>query len=263
MIPFLKRREHISDADLSAYIDGELTAPEAARVLTHLQRCADCGAILEGLRSVASMLAALPAEAPSRSFILSPAQAGIETRRQTPRRFAVPAFAPAVAMTIFVALLAVDLLPSSGSSDDEVATDRSVFSTNREAVKESAGAGALADSAAPAPAVPAPATGAFAPTPAAEPQTAPARSLAPEAPGTGTGNVAPPAEPTMPTLQRLEPVPTPAPAGEAADTIADAESDSDASISLLRLLQIGAALAFVVSLVAVIVTRSPGRRTAS
>ncbi|HEY3585996.1 MAG TPA: zf-HC2 domain-containing protein [Myxococcaceae bacterium] len=54
--------------DLTAYLDGELSVVEAARVRTHLSSCADCRATEALLRRTVTQLAALPAFEPSVSL---------------------------------------------------------------------------------------------------------------------------------------------------------------------------------------------------
>ena len=51
--------------ELTAYLDGELSVVEAARVRTHLASCADCRATEALLRRAVTELAALPAFEPS------------------------------------------------------------------------------------------------------------------------------------------------------------------------------------------------------
>ena len=51
--------------DLTAYLDGELSVVEAARVRTHLASCADCRATEALLRRTVTELATLPAFEPS------------------------------------------------------------------------------------------------------------------------------------------------------------------------------------------------------
>src|SRR5215469_11049168 len=51
--------------ELTAYLDGELSVVEAARVRTHLASCADCRATEALLRRTMTELAALPAFEPS------------------------------------------------------------------------------------------------------------------------------------------------------------------------------------------------------
>ena len=60
--------EHIADQILSASIDDQLTLEEAREANAHLQTCAACRARLDELRSVVSLLGALPALEPPRDF---------------------------------------------------------------------------------------------------------------------------------------------------------------------------------------------------
>ncbi len=141
------RRSDHPEEQLSAYLDGELNARQASAVERHLAGCVACSALLEDLRSAKSMLAAMPRETPRRSFVLGPEHARERIPAQPPRRFALT-FAPAIALTVFVALLVVDL----GSF-----TSNSASSTHNEsagALKTTADRQAVAtDSAVTAPAV--------------------------------------------------------------------------------------------------------------
>jgi anti-sigma factor RsiW len=56
-------------AELSAYLDDALTAPERSAVDSHLASCDDCRARLAELRSVASLIGALPDPVPSRRLV--------------------------------------------------------------------------------------------------------------------------------------------------------------------------------------------------
>lgn len=87
---------------LSAYIDGALDPPAAARLEAHLAQCAPCRVELEQLRATVAALRELPeAEAP-RSFALSPERAAV-------RRPAVPAAPLAFGARIAAAGVAVAL----------------------------------------------------------------------------------------------------------------------------------------------------------
>jgi anti-sigma factor RsiW len=87
---------------LSAYIDGALDPPAAARLEAHLAQCAPCRTELEQLRATVAALRELPeAEAP-RSFALSPERAAV-------RRPAVPAAPLAFGARIAAAGVAVAL----------------------------------------------------------------------------------------------------------------------------------------------------------
>lgn len=121
-----RRPLHLTDEDLSGYLDNETSAREAERIRAHLDSCEDCRARFEGLRAVQSMLSALPRAVAPRSFVLSPEQAGVQTPSRAPAyvappapRFRIPSFAPAVALTFFLAVLAVDLAGSSVSQQED------------------------------------------------------------------------------------------------------------------------------------------------
>jgi len=107
------RRHPVSEADLSAFIDGQLATVRQAKVSAHLQSCAICAAYVADLRSLKALVATLPQEQPARSFALTPAQAG---QRAAPRRSLAAglALAPAMALTLFVALVGIDLLAVDG-----------------------------------------------------------------------------------------------------------------------------------------------------
>jgi len=51
--------------ELTAYVDGELSAVEAARVRSHLTSCSDCRSTESLLRRTVTQLAALPSFEPS------------------------------------------------------------------------------------------------------------------------------------------------------------------------------------------------------
>lgn len=51
---------HIEGADISAFLDGALAAPERARVDAHLAACAPCRAELDALRHLKLTLSAAP-----------------------------------------------------------------------------------------------------------------------------------------------------------------------------------------------------------
>ena len=57
---WFKRDTHLTEADISAYIDGELPAARAASVRAHIDACDPCRTVLDELTSVKTMLTALP-----------------------------------------------------------------------------------------------------------------------------------------------------------------------------------------------------------
>ncbi len=169
----LLRRHPVREAELSSYVDGRLSAAAGRRVEAHVQTCASCRRSVAGLRSLKSLLSALPSETPRRSFTLTPAQAAREPRSLStpaPRR---PSFmlAPALALTALVLLLGVDLLAfnnDNGRASDatnalflgqDKAMERSSESAPpaaapslRNATPETAAGAGAADSAQPTPA---------------------------------------------------------------------------------------------------------------
>jgi anti-sigma factor RsiW len=104
---WFRRSEH-PEEQLSAYLDGELSARQAEAVERHLGGCAACSALLEELRAAKSMLAAIPRETPRRSFVLGPEHAPERADTRLQRR-SVFTFAPAVALTALAVLLVVDV----------------------------------------------------------------------------------------------------------------------------------------------------------
>ena len=167
---WFRRSEH-PEEQLSAYLDGQLNARQASAVERHLAGCVACSALLEDLRSAKSMLAAMPRETPRRSFVLGPQYArGVPAR---PPRRSVLTFAPAIALTVFVALLVVDLgsftSNSASTSHNDAAGARKT--ANSQAV--------ASDSAVTAPAVQAPPREGF------TPETPNAGAGAAQAPQTG------------------------------------------------------------------------------
>jgi len=71
------------EADLSAYLDGELAGPQRAAVEAHLANCGACRRVLADLREVAGWVGGLPrAQAPA---ALVEELRGLALRRQTER----------------------------------------------------------------------------------------------------------------------------------------------------------------------------------
>ena len=152
-----RRDDHPRVDDLSAYLDGELRGRRQGEVAAHLDACEWCRVLFEELRGAKTALADLPRVAAPRSFRLGWEMAGERRVEPLPRR--ALAYAPAVALTLFVALLAVDLGAFSGGAGDGglSLTGRTEDSANEKA----AGApqptdleSALAPSATPAPSTP-------------------------------------------------------------------------------------------------------------
>jgi len=281
------RRSVHPEEDLSAYVDGELGERARRAVETHLASCEACSTLLRELQDTKSLLRELPRVEPRRSLALG-REFAVERRvAPAPRRPSFT-FAPAVALTILVGLLFVDAIDTTGGGSDDNSAFSSAGSTAASREEPEAGAGlaleaskaadaedgeapALADAAAGQDSAgdgeANPATGGAASAAAAE--AVPTESG--DAGGAASSALAPSSEATP------EPETAPAPlASEAAeddDFAADSPAvapeetsplaeadDSSGGLSTLRILEIVAALAFAVSLLAVFLPRIVGRQ---
>ena len=104
----MKELSHLPVRDLellSAYLDGELSARDLARLLPRLEREPGLKQALEEMKAVVQQLRSLPEAPLPRSFTLSPEVAGIRSR---PRAYPVFQFATALAAIVFVALVGLD-----------------------------------------------------------------------------------------------------------------------------------------------------------
>jgi len=154
-----RRDDHPRVDDLSAYLDGELRGRRQGEVAAHLDACEWCRVLFEELRGAKTALADLPRVAAPRSFRLGWEMAGERRVEPLPRR--ALAYAPAVALTLFVALLAVDLGALSGGGASDGAGSLASRTAEDAASEKAAGApqptdleSALAPSATPAPSTP-------------------------------------------------------------------------------------------------------------
>ena len=242
MISGLFRREHLSDADLSARIDGRLSIRRSRAVAAHLHRCPRCRQAFEGLQTAKLLLGELPRQQPARSFVLSPEAAAREARPPPASRRPAFSFAPAVALVLLVALLAADfvVLPEDGSGGSGSADSAAALQAER----ATPGLGAAAE-AAPA------AADAVAPTEARQSADADTTAGAPAASGDGASEdeagFAAPAGPA-------ETAKAPAEATEAKEDAGDR--------TLLRILEGAAAVALLLSALLLIRARSGKRRGA-
>jgi anti-sigma factor RsiW len=117
---FWRKRHEVTQDDLSAYVDGELPPARLAAVERHLAGCEACRTAVEELNAVRTMLAAMPAITPARSFTLSAAQAEKPVAARPASRGRSPfAFAPAIAAVLFVAIVGADLASNASVSDDD------------------------------------------------------------------------------------------------------------------------------------------------
>ena len=135
---FNSSQQHLSEEQLSAYVDGSSDAPSEDRVLQHLANCdATCGADLEGLRTTVHILKSIAPVAAPRSFALTaemvadlpdgkplgePPAPIRSSAWRTP--VLVPAAASIAAAVVFALVLVGNLsgvIEQSGSSSDDTA----------------------------------------------------------------------------------------------------------------------------------------------
>jgi anti-sigma factor RsiW len=114
-------RHPVSDDELSAFVDGMLPAARRAAVTSHAEACEVCRQKLGELRSVKAVLAAMPQAATRRSFALTSEQAATRPAAPAPRSAPRYALAPAIAMSVLVMLLAVDLAFIGGGAGEDTA----------------------------------------------------------------------------------------------------------------------------------------------
>ena len=100
---------------LSAYLDGQVSAAEAERIREHLEICGECRAEVESMQSTVDLLRSLPQMQVPRSFRLTEVP-----RRTTGFRYQRPVLmALASAAVVVVVVLVVDLA-SFGAGETEV-----------------------------------------------------------------------------------------------------------------------------------------------
>ena len=92
---------------LSAYIDGEVTPSEAARVDEHLAGCEECVSELDGLRATSGLLRSLPKLEVPRAFALMEAPVSVGF---APQFVWTTRFATSLAALFLVALILGDVL---------------------------------------------------------------------------------------------------------------------------------------------------------
>jgi Putative zinc-finger len=270
---WFRGKEH-DEERLSAYLDGELTSRQAEIVERHVSTCSTCSALLEELRETRALLSDLPSQTPRRSFVLGAEYARAPVKEAAPwfQRFGL-ALVPAAALTVFVALVFVDLAGSSSTSSDHSATGLAA-TTMRDESKAAGGAAALAPEFQSAPSSagagePSGSTaGASESAPGNEPSpSAPSVASAPAAgaPGAGTtadGTAQDSSTPNTATAIQVAPEASPSEA-EAANAAADAsapeqpgplptgvevpQQDNGGGLSTLRVLEIVALVGFLAS----------------
>lgn len=134
---------------LSAYLDGELTSRDRARLEDQLKTNSELRAALEELHQTRSLLRSQPFARAPRNFTLSPDMAGIKLEKHFGSNlFPVLRFTSVVASLLFVFIILSDLLltgqqlasPMLGAEMESVAIQQEVESTSEifsKAVEES------------------------------------------------------------------------------------------------------------------------------
>jgi anti-sigma factor RsiW len=147
------RSHPVEDAELSDYVDGRVPTARLEFVERHVAGCETCRSQVTELKAVQAMLRSLPAPLPPRSFTLSPEAA----RSRPPVEHGLaraPVWAPALALSVLVLLLAVDLVDigggnGGGSAGLSASQEKSTAAGQREAFDAPGGATAPAPSTAP------------------------------------------------------------------------------------------------------------------
>ena len=103
MLIFSKGHSHIKQDDLSAYLDGQISEADAARIDQRLAQCADCRQDLDALRSTVSLLQRMPEITLPRSFVMpGPPPALMAIRPPAPLRMPQWVYSGAAATAVLV-----------------------------------------------------------------------------------------------------------------------------------------------------------------
>ncbi len=232
------RAHPVSETELGAFVDGRVPPDRLVALQAHIESCAQCAARVADLRSLKSLLASLPQERPQRPLTLSPAMAAAPTTaaRQRP---SAPIWAPALALSVLVLLLAVDIVGPASSSSRQ-ASDASLATSQQKSTAAGAESGAFSNAAAPT--IPPPRTGDASAAPVApQPQTAAGAAAQAASPAAAAQASSPPA-----AADSARAAAAPTVAAPATHTTPSAESGS--SWSVLRVLEVLAGVAFLISL---------------
>ena len=153
-------RHPVSEEDLSACVDGRLSARAQERVDAHIKTCADCGRKLEEMRSLVAEMRMLPEAKAPRSFALSPELAAATRRegdrarqeeRATARRVYLGLSGATVAAAILlIAVVGSDMAFLSRGNGGQSSSSGATISLGREAASspsdDNAQKGAIAES---------------------------------------------------------------------------------------------------------------------
>ena len=100
---------------LSAYLDGQLSLPDSARLKSRLSSDANLRAAMDDVRAARGLLRQLPQRRAPRNFTLTPKMAGIKPPE--PRAYPTLRIAAALATLLFIATFAINgLAPAATSS---------------------------------------------------------------------------------------------------------------------------------------------------
>jgi len=177
--------------NLSAYIDGQLTAAERARVERHLAACADCRRDVETLRQTVALLRRVPLKPVPRSFALpASARAAQARHRRWNAAFGAMRTATVTIATLLVMVFAGDAALTSGLVSlpgARTASDASALLYQERGQTQSEEAAPMMAEAAPkaSPEAAPQAESEAAPEPAVEPYGATEATAAPDAPSPG------------------------------------------------------------------------------
>lgn len=114
--------------ELSAYVDGELSAGSATKIDAHLGTCAECSATVTQLRALRGALATLPEIPAPRSFALTPAQVAPGRTVTSLRANAGLVNGLRLGSAGLALALAVVILVDAGSGSDDGAIQRASLS---------------------------------------------------------------------------------------------------------------------------------------
>ncbi len=103
----LFRKRHVSQENLSEYLDNRLSDEDGRKVEMHLSACGECREDFESLRSTVELVQRTPLVKPRRSFVLAKAPA------TAPQRTGIPTWAAGLAtsaaLAAFLVILSSDL----------------------------------------------------------------------------------------------------------------------------------------------------------
>ena len=103
----LFRKRHVSQENLSEYLDNRLSDEDGRKIEMHLSACGECREDFESLRSTVELVQRTPLVKPRRSFVLAKAPA------TAPQRTGIPTWAAGLAtsaaLAAFLVILSSDL----------------------------------------------------------------------------------------------------------------------------------------------------------